>query len=83
MIKHQLVSLYVILTQLRNLKKLNAYLLQHFVIQDDDETGQKVNPSLTLPERPSENDTNVEYLDLEDIVPIVQCRRCKQSSLIK
>ena len=83
MIKHQLVSLYVILMQLRNLKKLNAYLLQYFVIQDDDETGQKVNPSLTLPERPSENDTNVEYLDLEDIVPIVQCRRCKQSSLIK
>ena len=83
MIKHQLVSLYVILMQLRNLKKLNAYLFQHFVIQEDDETGQKVNPPLTLPERPSENDTNVEYLDLEDIVPIVQCRRCKQSSLIK
>jgi hypothetical protein len=61
-IKHQLVSLYVILTQLRNLKKLNAYL--HFVIQEDDETGEKVNPPLTLPERPAENDTNVEYLDL-------------------
>ena len=73
MIKHQLVSLYVILTQLRNLKKLNAYLLQHFVIQEDDETGEKVNPPLTLPERPAENDTHVDYLDLEDIVPIVQC----------
>ena len=39
------------------------------LIQEDDETGEKINPPLTLLKKPAENDANVEYLDLEDIVP--------------
>ena len=39
------------------------------VCQENDEKGTKINPPLEIPKNPEENDTTINYLSLEDVIP--------------